>query len=345
MTKYLRLSLVAFGVLVCTAVIVQRANAALTFSATTITSDANLLLSPTGNLGIGNANPQALLDVGTAGTRAGIIKVNGSTSGTITIQPAAAAGTWTLTLPTTAGTNGQVLTTNGSGVTSWTTVAAGGLSCSGCTTNTIPKTTGVGTLGDSTITDTGIIIFLGGDNAIVPSTDVINFAIGKTAQLFLNNVPDQSCLGDCEGNVHNTNITIDDSAQSIMLGGGFGTIFDLGNAKITGNILPSSLNSYNVGANGLPYRSFYIGNSSTSIQITGVATVAQTATFPDATGIVQLSSTAAFASLPTCNSTNEGMVRGVNNSNTNVWGATIAGGGSNHVLAFCNGTNWTVAGK
>lgn len=32
-------------------------------------------------------------------------------------------------------------------------------------------------------------------------------------------------------------------------------------------------------------------------------------------------------------------------SNTAVWGATIAGGGSNTVLGFYNGTNWTVAGK
>lgn len=33
---------------------------------------------------------------------------------------------WELVLPTTDGTNGQVLTTNGSGVTSWTTVSGGG---------------------------------------------------------------------------------------------------------------------------------------------------------------------------------------------------------------------------
>ena len=35
----------------------------------------------------------------------------------------------------------------------------------------------------------------------------------------------------------------------------------------------------------------------------------------------------------------------VTDSNTAVWGATIAGGGSNVVLAFYNGTNWTVAAK
>lgn len=50
----------------------------------------------------------------------------------------------------------------------------------------------------------------------------------------------------------------------------------------------------------------------------------------------------AFASLPA--SPVVGMLACVNNSNTAVWGATIAGGGANKVLAFYNGTNWTVAG-
>jgi hypothetical protein len=55
------------------------------------------------------------------------MKLDGATSGTVTIQPAAVAGTWTLTLPSTAGANGQVLTTNGSGISSWTTIAGGGV--------------------------------------------------------------------------------------------------------------------------------------------------------------------------------------------------------------------------
>lgn len=39
-----------------------------------------------------------------------------------------------------------------------------------------------------------------------------------------------------------------------------------------------------------------------------------------------------------------GMVITVTDSNTATWGATIAGGGANIVLAFFNGSNWTVAG-
>lgn len=49
----------------------------------------------------------------------------------------------------------------------------------------------------------------------------------------------------------------------------------------------------------------------------------------------------AFASLPAGVA---GMTAYVTDSNTATWAATIAGGGANKVLAFYNGTNWTVAG-
>lgn len=52
----------------------------------------------------------------------GYINFAGITSGTVTVKVADEAGTWTLTLPTDDGTPGQVLQTNGSGVTSWATV-------------------------------------------------------------------------------------------------------------------------------------------------------------------------------------------------------------------------------
>ncbi len=53
----------------------------------------------------------------------------------------------------------------------------------------------------------------------------------------------------------------------------------------------------------------------------------------------------AFASLPKCEETTEGQFATVSNSNTNTWGATIEGGGTSVVLAFCDGTHWTVYGK
>jgi hypothetical protein len=52
-----------------------------------------------------------------------------------------------------------------------------------------------------------------------------------------------------------------------------------------------------------------------------------------------------FASLPAASAANRGSITCVTDSNTAVWGATIAGGGANVVLGFSNGTVWTVAGK
>ena len=52
-----------------------------------------------------------------------------------------------------------------------------------------------------------------------------------------------------------------------------------------------------------------------------------------------------YSSLPACGSDTEGSTGAVTDSTTNTWGATITGGGSYHVLAYCDGTNWTVAAK
>jgi hypothetical protein len=41
----------------------------------------------------------------------------------------------------------------------------------------------------------------------------------------------------------------------------------------------------------------------------------------------------------------EGTIQAFTDSSTATWGATITGGGANHVLGYFNGTNWTVMGK
>lgn len=52
-----------------------------------------------------------------------------------------------------------------------------------------------------------------------------------------------------------------------------------------------------------------------------------------------------FALLPACAAAFEGMTKGVTDSSTATWGATITGSSTNHVQAYCNGTNWTVGAK
>lgn len=49
-----------------------------------------------------------------------------------------------------------------------------------------------------------------------------------------------------------------------------------------------------------------------------------------------------YANRPTSPVTGE--LANISDSNTATWGATVAGGGANKILARYNGTNWTVVG-
>jgi len=74
------------------------------------------IIAPLGNVGIGTSTPSELLSLGSSGSVKGVISFAGNTSGKVIIQPASAAGTYTLTLPTTDGNSGEFLQTNGSSV-------------------------------------------------------------------------------------------------------------------------------------------------------------------------------------------------------------------------------------
>src|SRR5208282_1023439 len=75
------------------------------------------------------------LTIGQSGTTTGQLKLAGATSGTVTVQAYSTAGTWTLTLPASAGTAGYVLSTDGSGNTSWIAQNNGGITAINGLTN------------------------------------------------------------------------------------------------------------------------------------------------------------------------------------------------------------------
>lgn len=52
-----------------------------------------------------------------------------------------------------------------------------------------------------------------------------------------------------------------------------------------------------------------------------------------------------FSTLPACSSTYEGRQEAVSDSATNAWGGTITGSGGFHVLAYCDGSAWTISAK
>lgn len=86
--------------------------------------------------------------------------------------PGSLAASYTITLPPNDGTNGQVLTTDGNGVTTWTTNGAG----------TVTSVAGTGTVNGltltGTVTSTGSLT-LGGNLALTASTVAALEAVGN----------------------------------------------------------------------------------------------------------------------------------------------------------------------
>lgn len=115
------------------------------------------------------------ITLGVASTATGAVKFTGTTSGLVTLSVADAAGTWTLKLPTTAGSTGQALTTDGSGNASWSTIT-GGATGGGSdaifwnngqtvTTNyTVPASTNAGSFGPITINSGVTVTVSSGSN-------------------------------------------------------------------------------------------------------------------------------------------------------------------------------------
>jgi hypothetical protein len=82
------------------------------------------------HLNLGQSTTGNLHMIKLDGTQNALILADG-TAQALTLKVATTNVAWTLTLPTTAGTAGQVLSTNGNGVTSWVTGGGGGGSPSG----------------------------------------------------------------------------------------------------------------------------------------------------------------------------------------------------------------------
>ena len=132
----------------------------------------------------------------------------------------------------------------------------------------------------------------------------------------------------------------------------------IANAYFTGTpVLPTGTGTCNVaftggtGSGGTGVASVVTGQSDIGlpIQITaaGSYSVAPT-TVTLTSGTLTCSGTfgvlATLAVIPACSSGLQGSFASFTDASTNVYGATISGGGSNKVMGYCDGTNWTVMG-
>jgi len=105
-----------------------------------------------------NGGATATMTLGVASTTSGVAKLyNSASANAITIASGNNSAAWTMTLPTTAGTNGYYLQTDGSGNTTWAAAASGTIN-----TGTIGQITyysGTNTLSGTT-TGTGVLTAL-----------------------------------------------------------------------------------------------------------------------------------------------------------------------------------------
>jgi len=109
------------------------------------------------------------LTIGAASSATGQLALAGTTSGVVTVQPQAAAGTYNFNLPTTAGTSGQPLLSGGGGSAAMTFatlgVAAGGTGIASGTSGGVPCFTAAATIASSAALTSGQLVTGGGAGA------------------------------------------------------------------------------------------------------------------------------------------------------------------------------------
>jgi hypothetical protein len=150
-----------------------------------------LVYTASGSLGLGTATPNEKLDtIGNIGLNGALRLYNTGRTAYSALQAPSSPGNLTFTLPNSYGSSGQVLTSNGSGTLSWTTVSGGGGTG---TISNIGAGTGIsvsgGTGPSATITNTGIIDIVAGANvSIVKSAGIATIsAVGGGGAVTIQN--------------------------------------------------------------------------------------------------------------------------------------------------------------
>lgn len=221
-----------------------------------------------GRLTVNGANawamsPTGALTLGTAGSIAGSMIMSGLTSGTLTLRVNAAAGTGTIfEFPASNGSSGNLLKTDGAGVTSWL-----GTTGSGNAVLATSPTLVTPTLGAATATSVNkLAITAPATGATLAIADGKTLTVSNTVTLAGTNGSTLDIGGGgtlasaafkSTGTSGNTVPLLDgtntwSAAQTIL-----GSLNCYG-MTASGNILPSSGYTYDLGANGQCWRAVYI---------------------------------------------------------------------------------------
>jgi len=244
------------------------------------------------------------LGVGQVGIASGVIAIAGSTSGTITLQPAAAAGTYNFNMPTGAGTSGQPLLSAGGGSSAMTFgtlgVAAGGTGLTSGTSGGILAFTASGTVASSAALTASAIVIGGGAGAAPTALG----SLGTTTTVLHGNAAGSPTFGA-------VSLTTDVSGTLPVANGGtgaatlttHGVLLGQGTSAVTALAVPASgtilagiassdpaftatptLGVQQTTRGQLVLANTAAGSFSTTLQSSNSATVAWTLTLPTAAG-------------------------------------------------------------
>lgn len=183
---------------------------------------------------------------------------------------------------------------------------------------------------------TNQIAYGDGDGLMTSSSDFVVDVSGGSGSMFVGiNTATPTVALDVVGSILATDMQAENIISSTITAKDVdndGMVIRSGTAPRI-DIISGDETIMNIGP-GLSIPLSFLTNDTERVRIDGDGTV-------NILQVLKLSAIA-FASLPTGVA---GMLAHVSDSSTNTWGATISGGGANTVLAFFNGTNWTVMGK
>jgi len=268
----------------------------------------------------------------------------------------------TFTLPTSDGTNRQTITTNASGTLAFTTLAINDLSDARTTANSVGL--GAGALASETTTNT--LNTAVGINALSQGTDTFgaNTAVGSLALQF-GDPRGTTAVGHKAGEVGGANFCVfvgfeagagttgsnnvavgwqalravgSAGADNTTLGFRSGTNVTTGNQ----NVLLGSA----AGFIGADPKSLTTGSNNILIgyqAMASAATVSNEITIGNSShNVVRFPGTTTVSGLPSASTVGAGARSFVTDANATTFASVVAGGGSNGVPVYSDGTNWRI---
>ena len=190
--------------------------------------------------------------LGGAGVATGQLELSGTTSGTVTVKPQDAAGTYNFNLPTAAGTTGQPLLSGGGGAGAMTfgtvPVAYGGTNLTAGTSGGVLGYTAAGTLASSSALTANSPVLGGGAGATpkvvagftTDGTSVFSLGVAGTSSGGLNiagsgsgvvSILPQAAAGTFNFNLP---VTAGTAGQALLSGGGGGAAHTYGTLLVGG---------------------------------------------------------------------------------------------------------------